>query len=98
MWWILGERLFHFFKFNTLALLIAPCLAENLPYFGKDMDLSLGYPAWYTLLRQLLIEYVTLLTNPEGPAPSAPSLTRQEVIQRDKARKEPAPLPRAFFY
>ena len=20
-----------------------PCLAENLPYFGKDMDLSLGY-------------------------------------------------------
>ena len=196
MWWILGEMLFHFFKFNTLALLIVLCLAENLPYFGKDMDLSLGYnmaedtmetiqfeylnmiaaymlhalaesqsmgkllhafknvrnmdksleenaaptggtqpiltretmsyaislsiscvcfhanndiskgrasaayeramtdletlsdPAWHSLLRQLLIEYVTLLTNPEGPAPSAPSLTRQEVIERDKARKD----------
>ena len=33
---------------------------------------NLSDPAWHTLLRQLLIEYVTLLTNPEGPAPSAP--------------------------
>ena len=41
--WILGEMLFHFFVFNTLALLIVCCLAENLPYFGRGMDLSLGY-------------------------------------------------------
>jgi hypothetical protein len=36
--------------------------------------------AWHTLLRQLLIKYVTLLTNPEGTAPSAPSLKRQEFL------------------
>ena len=44
--------------------------------------------AWHTLLRQLLIEYVTLLTNPEGTALSAPSLKRQEFLERDKASKE----------
>ena len=49
---------------------------------------NMSDPTWHTLLRQLLIEYVTLLTNPEGPAPSAPSLTRQEVLEHDKARKE----------
>ena len=42
---------------------------------------------WHLLLRALLIKYVTLLTNPEGPAPSAPLLTRQEVIERDAARQ-----------
>ena len=31
-------------------------------------------PEWHSLLRQLLIEYVTLLANPEGTTPSAPSL------------------------
>jgi hypothetical protein len=41
-----------------------------------------------TLLQHVLIEYVTLLTNPEGPAPSAPALTRKEIIKRDTARKE----------
>jgi hypothetical protein len=30
----------------------------------------------------------TLLTNPEGPAPSAPTLTRQEILERDAAMKE----------
>ena len=49
---------------------------------------NLSDPAWHSLLRHLLIEYVTLLTNPEGPAPSAPSLTRQEVLERDAARQE----------
>ncbi len=29
-------------------------------------------PKWHSLLRQLLIEYVTLLTNPEGTSPSGP--------------------------
>ena len=33
---------------------------------------NMSDPAWHTLLRHLLIEYVTLITNPEGPAPSAP--------------------------
>ncbi len=49
---------------------------------------NLSDPAWHSLLRHLLIEYVTLLTNPEGPAPSAPPLTRQEVLEHDAARQE----------
>ena len=49
---------------------------------------NLSDPAWHTLLRHLLIKYVTHLTNPEGPAPSAPSLTRQEVLERDATRQE----------
>jgi hypothetical protein len=40
-----------------------------------------------TLLLHVL-EYVTLLTNLEGPAPSAPTLTRKEIIERDTTRKE----------
>jgi hypothetical protein len=44
-------------------------------------------PSWHTLLRNLLVEYVTLLTNPEGPAPSAPTLTRQEILEHNTARK-----------
>ncbi len=45
-------------------------------------------PSWHTLLLNLLVEYVTLLTNPEGPALPAPTLTRQEILERDAARKE----------
>ena len=45
-------------------------------------------PEWHSLLRQLLIEYVTLLTNPEGTSPSAPSLKRQECLERDKSSEE----------
>ena len=43
---------------------------------------------WPTLLRDLL-EYVTLLTNLEleGSAPSVPTLTRKEIIERDTTRK-----------
>ena len=44
--------------------------------------------AWHSLLRDVLVRYVTLLTNPDGPAPSAPTLTRPEIIERDNARKE----------
>ena len=47
---------------------------------------------WPTLLRDVL-EYVTLLTNLEGPAPSAPTLTRKEIIEHDTTRKQPAPPP-----
>ena len=43
LWRILGKMSFHFLTFITVALLILPCFAENLPYFGKDVDLSLGY-------------------------------------------------------
>jgi hypothetical protein len=39
----------------------------------SDLE-SMSDPALHTLLRHLLVEYVTLLTNPEGPAPSAPTL------------------------
>ncbi len=43
---------------------------------------------WHSLLQHVLIQYITLLTNPEGPAPSAPTLTKKEIIDRDTARKE----------
>ena len=43
---------------------------------------------WHSLLHDVLVQYVTLVTNPEGPAPSVPTLTRQEIIQRDNARKQ----------
>ncbi len=43
---------------------------------------------WHTLLQHIFVEYVTLLTYPEGPAPSAPSMTSKEVIGRDTARKD----------
>jgi hypothetical protein len=49
---------------------------------------KMSYPSWHKNLRNLLVEYVTLLTNPEGPTPSAPTLTRQEIPERDAARKE----------
>jgi hypothetical protein len=32
---------------------------------------------WHTLLQEVLVWYIKLLTNPEGPAPSAPTLTRK---------------------
>jgi hypothetical protein len=43
---------------------------------------------WHSLLHDALVQYVTLITNPEGPAPSVPTLTRPEIIQRDNARKQ----------
>jgi hypothetical protein len=48
---------------------------------------NMSDPAWHTLLRNLLVEYVTLITNPEGPAPSAPTMQRKEVLERDAARR-----------
>ena len=53
--------LFHFFKFNTLALLIVLCLAENLPYFGKDMDLSLGYNMAEDTMETIQFEYLNMI-------------------------------------
>ncbi len=43
---------------------------------------------WHSLLQDVLVRYVTLLTNPEGPAVSVPTLTRQEIIQHDNGRKQ----------
>jgi hypothetical protein len=43
---------------------------------------------WHSVLQEVLVQYVTHLTNPEGPAPSAPTLPRKEIIKRDTARKE----------
>jgi hypothetical protein len=43
---------------------------------------------WHSLLQDVLVQYVTLLINSEGPAPSAPTLTRKQIIERDTARKE----------
>ncbi len=42
---------------------------------------------WHTLLQDVLVRSVKLLTNPEGSAPSAPTLTLKEIIERDTARK-----------
>ncbi len=41
-----------------------------------------------TPLQDVLVQYITLLNNPEGPAPSAPTLTRKQIIEHDTARKE----------
>ena len=49
----------------------------------SDLE-SMSDDTWPTLLQHVL-EYVTLLTNLEGPAPSAPTLTRKEIIERDTA-------------
>jgi hypothetical protein len=43
---------------------------------------------WHSVLQHVLVQHVTLLTNPEGPAQSAPRLTRKQIIERDTARKE----------
>jgi hypothetical protein len=48
---------------------------------------SMSDDTWPTLLQHVL-EYVTILTNLEGPALSAPMLTRKEIIERDTTRKE----------
>jgi hypothetical protein len=53
----------------------------------SDLE-SMSDDTWHTLLQDVLVRYVTLLTNPEGPAPSAPTLTRNEIIEHDTARKE----------
>jgi hypothetical protein len=53
----------------------------------SDLE-SMSDDTWHKLLQHVLIEYVTLLTNSEGPAPSAPTLTRKEIIERDTTRKE----------
>jgi hypothetical protein len=42
---------------------------------------------------QHVLEYVTLLTNLEGSAPSAPTLTRKEIIEATPPGKNPAPPP-----
>ncbi len=52
----------------------------------SDLE-SMSDDTWLTFLEHVL-EYVTLLTNLEGPAQSAPTLTRKEIIKRDTTRKE----------
>jgi hypothetical protein len=53
----------------------------------SDLE-SMSYDTWHTLLQHVLVEYVTLLTSLEGPALSAPTLTRKEIIGRGTARNE----------
>ena len=48
---------------------------------------SMSDDTWPTILQHVL-KYVTLLTNLEGSAPSSPTLTRKEIIERDTTRKE----------
>ncbi len=52
----------------------------------SDLE-SMSDDTWPTILQHVL-EYVTLLTNLEGSAPSVPTLTRKEIIERDTTRKE----------
>jgi hypothetical protein len=49
---------------------------------------NMSDPEWHSLLTQLLTEYVTLLTNPEGTSLSTPLLKRQECLESDKASEE----------
>jgi hypothetical protein len=57
-------------------------------YEQAMLDLeSMSDDTWPTLLQHVL-EYVTLLTNLEASAPSAPTLTRKEIIEHDTTRKE----------
>ncbi len=48
---------------------------------------------WHTLLRDILVRYVKLLTNPEGPAPSAPTLTGKKSSNTTPPGKQPAQQP-----
>ena len=52
-----------FLYINTLALLIVPCLADSLPYFGigKDMDLCLAYNMEEGTMESIQIEYLNLI-------------------------------------
>jgi hypothetical protein len=43
-------------------LLIVPCLAENLPYFGEYMDLSLAYNMEKDTMQSIQSEYLNLIT------------------------------------
>jgi hypothetical protein len=52
----------------------------------SDLE-SMSDDTWPTLLQHVL-QYVMLLTNLEGSAPSVPTLTRKEIIERDTTRKE----------
>ncbi len=52
----------------------------------SDLE-SMSDDTWPTLLQHVL-EHVALLTNLEGSAPSAPTLTRKESIEHDTTRKE----------
>ncbi len=52
----------------------------------SDLE-SMSDDTWPTLLQHVL-EHVTLLTNLEGPALPALTLTRKEIIERDTTRKE----------
>ncbi len=52
----------------------------------SDLE-SMSDDTWPTLLQNVL-EYVTLLTNLEGPAQSAPTLTRKDIMERDTTRIE----------
>ena len=49
---------------------------------------SMSDATWHSLLLDVLVRYGTHLTNPEGPAPSAPMLTKHQILQSDNARKE----------
>ncbi len=53
----------------------------------SDLE-STSDDTWHTVLQDVLVWYVTLLTNPEGPAPSASTLKRKDIIEHDTARKE----------
>jgi hypothetical protein len=61
LWWILGKMLIHFWKFITVAFLILPWFAENLPYFAKDVDLSLGYTVTDDIEREIPSEPMNLI-------------------------------------
>ena len=48
---------------------------------------------WHNLLQDLLIEYVTLLTNPDSTTLSTPSHKKQERLERDTPREDARTAP-----
>ena len=48
---------------------------------------------WHNLLQDLLIEYVTLLTNPDSTTLSTPSHKKQERLERDIPREDARTAP-----
>jgi hypothetical protein len=61
MWWTVGEMLFLFWRLNTITLLTVLLSAENLPYFSRDMNLSLAYNMDECTMETLQFEYLNLI-------------------------------------
>ena len=65
---------------DTLKGRASAAYERAMAHFNELLDCD-----WHNLLWDLLIEYVTLLTNPDGTTLSTPSHKKQERLERDIA-------------